>query len=436
MKMKLKFFVLLIIYPCLSPGQTNHLYRLLNWNSSEQQKRLIAWYDLQDKTTIRLSTNTPNGVYSIDDKSVWKNNIKQPESSFQPLLKVDNGFINGEKNGLSFANGGFMTYYFSSEKYVSAITSFVVCRNDIGGSKLLFDLSYDGGEGVASCYSGLYKIESRVPNSLAQFEPDFSNNPSKILLLSTKGSSGKIKSYLNEVSYLGPGSRNFQGTSYNRIRLSTPSGVAPTDGTLYELILFDYELDDAEFNIVKKYLEDKYQLNYELINSSLSINEDGTKNISTTTQASVQNSNAENSKSSLLEGSSQNTQQKSLSDLIADKMIQEGYNDFLKGLNNPSPTTPRTPTNQSSRFNSWQCNFCGFLSRGNKKPDSYQFGKCQNSNIGHGWREANWNHGFQCRECGLKSYIIDDKGHPKNPGSNIWYTSTCTSSIGHRWDSF
>lgn len=258
----MRFIIItILLMPAISFGQTNELYKLLKWENKSQQQQLIAWYDLQDLSTIRKNNSKTGNVYGINDKSIWKNNITQRENNFQPLLIQDNGFTNGSKTGLSFSNGGYMVYNFSIEKSVNAITSFVVCKNDIGGSKLMYDLSKEGGEGIASCYSGLYKIESRVPNSLAAFEPTFSNNPGKYLLISTKGSAGKVKSYLNSSQYTGRGSRNFIGTSYNRIRLSTEQGAAPTDGTLFELILFDYELSDEEFYTVKKYLEDKYQIN-------------------------------------------------------------------------------------------------------------------------------------------------------------------------------
>ena len=250
--------IAILFIPNILCSQTNELYKLLNWNTPKQQKSLIAWYDLQDVSTIKLNPGKYGRVYGINDKSIWKNHISQHEYNYQPIFTKDEGFSNGKKNGISFANGGYMVYKFPSEKSVNSITSFVVCKNEIGGSKLLFDLSKEGGEGIASCYSGLYKIDSRVPNSSAQFEPDFSNNPSTNFIVSTKGSSGKINSYLNDSFYSGPGSTNFQGTSYNRIRLSTPNGDAPTNGTLYELILFDYELSDEDFMIVKNYLQKKY----------------------------------------------------------------------------------------------------------------------------------------------------------------------------------
>jgi len=258
--MRLVVFALIFL-PNLLFAQGNELYKLLKWDNINQQRQLIAWYDLQDASTIKKNNSNPGNIFGIDDKGIGKNHITQPQINNQPILIKDDEFSNGPKNGVSFSNGGYMVYKFPKEKSVNSITSFVVCKNDIGGSKLLYDLSKEGGEGIASCYSGLYKIESRVPNSLADFEPDYTNNQSKYLLISTKGKSGKINSYLNSSNYSGSGSRNFQGTSYNQIRLSTEKGVAETDGTLYELILFDSELSDDEFYIVKKYLEDKYQVN-------------------------------------------------------------------------------------------------------------------------------------------------------------------------------
>ena len=38
-----------------------------------------------------------------------------------------------------------------------------IIKNSLGGSKLLYDLGLEGGEGLASCYAGNNKIESRVP---------------------------------------------------------------------------------------------------------------------------------------------------------------------------------------------------------------------------------------------------------------------------------
>ncbi len=250
-------------------AQNNELFKLLNWNTQQQQEQLLVWYDLQDVKTIKFSNQQTGQVYSINDKGIKENHIFQPDKKYQPLFTSNSQFIDGPKNGISFANGGYMTYKFPSTKSLKTVTSFVVCKNDIGGSKLLYDLSLEGGEGIASCYSGLNKIESRVPNSLVGFEPKFNNNPLNYLLISTKGSSGNIKSSLNEVNYTGPGTRYFQGMSYNRIRLSTENGVAPTDGTLYELILFNNELSEQDFQIVKNYLEKKYDFISNSTNQSL-----------------------------------------------------------------------------------------------------------------------------------------------------------------------
>jgi hypothetical protein len=237
--------------------QSKELFQLLKWENPQKQKSLIAWYDAQDLSTIKRSKSNSNNIFSINDKSIWGNNITQPDELSQPVLFFDE---NWAKNGISFQNGGYMVFKFSNVKTIQDITSFVVCKNDIGASKLLYDLSLEDGEGVASCYSGLNSIESRVPNSLVSYSPDFSNNPNKYLILSTRGRAGDIKSSMNEYSYSGSGYRNFQGSVYNRIRLSTKPGDAPSDGVLYELILFDTKLTDDEFAKVKDYLNKKYAI--------------------------------------------------------------------------------------------------------------------------------------------------------------------------------
>ncbi len=239
-------------------AQNNELFKLLNWNTQQQQEQLLVWYDLQDVKTIKLSNKQTGQVYSINDKGIRENHILQPDKKYQPLLTSNSQFINGPKNGISFANGGYMTYEFTKTNELSEITSFVVCKNELGGSRLLYDLGLQFGEGVASCYSGLNEIESRVPNSLVSFTPNFENNPNKYLIISTRGGIGNIESFLNNKKYSGVGNRNFVGSSYNQLRLSTKSGDAPSNGALYELILFDKKLTEEEFFKVKNYLENKY----------------------------------------------------------------------------------------------------------------------------------------------------------------------------------
>ena len=279
-----KILWLLFFYPCFVFGQSNALYSLLNWNTPEQQKGLIAWYDLQDPSVVQLVSD--QRVSMLQDKSIWKNHITQPTSTYQPLFISDSKLnTSGKVNGISFANGGYMMLKFPSTKTVQGITSFVICKNSLGGSKLLYDLGLEGGEGVASCYAGNDKIESRVPNSLAAFVPNFSTNPDQYLFIATKGSGGNVQASLNDSQSGGQGARNFVGSQYNRIRLSTVPGDAPTDGTLYELILFDRELTHEEYWKVKNYLEAKYNIQRlsaipkyspEVVNSNIPKNEQPT----------------------------------------------------------------------------------------------------------------------------------------------------------------
>lgn len=239
-------------------AQNNELFNLLNWNIPQQQSQLLVWYDMQDVKTIKLSNKSTGQVYNINDKGILGNHISQPDKKCQPLLTSNSQFVNGTKNGISFGNGGYMKYKFPTTNELSEITSFVVCKNDLGGSRLLYDLGLEFGEGVASCYSGLYQIESRVPNTLASFTPNFDNNTNEYLILSTRGGKGNVESFLNNEKYSGAGNRNFVGSSYNQLRLSTKLGEAPSNGVLYELILFDKKLTEEEFYKVKNYLENKY----------------------------------------------------------------------------------------------------------------------------------------------------------------------------------
>lgn len=86
-------------------AQNNELFKLLNWNTEQQQQQLLVWYDLQDFNTIKLPNKETLQVYSVNDKGFWKNHVSQPESNNQPILIMDEGFTNGQKRGLSFANG-------------------------------------------------------------------------------------------------------------------------------------------------------------------------------------------------------------------------------------------------------------------------------------------------------------------------------------------
>lgn len=253
--MKKRFLLLTYFLFISSILNAQDLYSILNWNQFEQKKNLIVWYDIQDLTTITKLDE--NNVLKINDKSIGGNNIFQAQFSAQPKLLKE--FINKRSlMCLSFEGGKYMVYNFPTSNNVDEITSFVVGKNIIGGSRLLFDLSLEGGEGVASWYSGQNSIESRVPNSLATFT--VSNNNDDLMLISTRGKSGDIESSLNELEYKGKGSRNFEGSKYNRIRLSTRPGDAQTNGKIYELILFNKKLTDEEYMKVKSYLISKYGL--------------------------------------------------------------------------------------------------------------------------------------------------------------------------------
>lgn len=332
-------------------GQTNALYALLNWNTAEKQKSLIAWYDLQDPSTVQLSAN--QGVFRLQDKSIWKNHISQPTSFYQPLF-ISDSRLNAitAVNGISFANGGFMLLKFPTTKTVQDITSFVICKNSLGGSKLLYDLGIEGGEGIASCYAGLDKIESRVPNSLVAYDPNFISNPNQYLFIATRGSAGNVQASLNYSQYNGQGTRNFVGDQYNRIRLSTEPGDAPSDGTLYELILFDRKLNDEEYAKVKNYLIGKYNLQTIVYQKNTPAVSDS-KTLFNSNVGPNQNA-VRSPKSSLIEGNTKSIKQKSLSDQVADAVFQDGVNALLKALNdpNPSPAPSRSKSSNTNKFNS------------------------------------------------------------------------------------
>jgi hypothetical protein len=52
----MRFFVFaILLMPNILFAQSNELYKLLKWDNTKQQQQLIAWYDIQDNSTIELS---------------------------------------------------------------------------------------------------------------------------------------------------------------------------------------------------------------------------------------------------------------------------------------------------------------------------------------------------------------------------------------------
>lgn len=263
--MKKRFLIFSYCLFCSTIIHAQHLYSLLNWNDLEQKKNLIVWYDIQDSSTIEQYDNK---VLRVKDKSIGGNNLSGSLSSPVRLLKEN--FNNRSLMSLSFKEGGYMYHYFKSKTNehlnvttnADEITSFAVGINKVGGNRLLYELGEGKGimgEGVASWYSGQNSIESRVPNSNAEFA--ISNNNDDLMLLTTRGKSGDVESSLNEFEYKGKGIRNIEGSKYSRIGLSAQfSDGGRTDGKLYELILFNKKLTDEEYMKVKSYLIDKYNL--------------------------------------------------------------------------------------------------------------------------------------------------------------------------------
>ncbi len=74
------------MFPFILSAQPNELFKLLKWNTPKQQQSLIAWYDLQDASTIKANPSKPGQVFSLNDKGIGKNHISQDREMYQPLL--------------------------------------------------------------------------------------------------------------------------------------------------------------------------------------------------------------------------------------------------------------------------------------------------------------------------------------------------------------
>ena len=141
-------------------------------------------------------------------------------------------------------------------------TSFVVGYILNTTNELLCDIQASGGtsETVTSLYSNANVIQMRnVGGSISKGNWSTTTKYPKILGF-TSGSTASRGGTINDTAPTST-STFTSGNNYATIRFSTDVGVAPTNGTIFEYIVYNRVLTQSEANSVIAYLKNKWNYN-------------------------------------------------------------------------------------------------------------------------------------------------------------------------------
>jgi hypothetical protein len=222
---------------------------------------LYQWFDASFDSNI--TTRTSGGETFVES---WTGRsggyfVSQSTAANQP--KLVSGAYGLPYSGITFSGG---TDFMSGSAAVGSViavptgtTTFIVSRATADDNSLVYDIQMSGGtsEAVTSLYTNANAAQMRSVGG-AVLKTSYSSLPKYPLLLgATSGNTASRAGSFNDISQNST-STITSGNFYSTIRFSTPVGEAPANAAIYELILYNRKLSQAEADAVLNYLKNKW----------------------------------------------------------------------------------------------------------------------------------------------------------------------------------
>ena len=213
--------------------------------------QLAIWFDASEPSTMSLRESGGNYfVESWTGRSV-PNYFTQGNAASQPQYVAGLTY-----SGVSMAGGKFMSGSLSGYTTPTGITTFWVVSMTNGNNDFLFGYSSSNAEDVSAFYDGNPYTEHRTPGVRRGYLfPSSPKAPNFLAVISGNSSAQGVS--MNDVvqsqAYDVPITL---GATMTALKLSAAG--APTNGTLYELIIYDTILTQANQALVIDYLKTKW----------------------------------------------------------------------------------------------------------------------------------------------------------------------------------
>jgi hypothetical protein len=217
---------------------------------------LFQWFDAASGSTFTTSVSGTSTFVSSWQARIG-NSVSQANISLQPrLVSGANGL---PYSGVTFSGLNITMSGATSTATPSGNTTFIVSYAPAKSNALTFTIDTNNGEGISSQYVNGNIMEGRTVGKKVQFNQWSAVSTTRpyyaYALMIVSGNSSNSSGLLND-TIPSTASTFSAGTTMTGIRMSDV--VADSDGTIYEILVYNRVLNSTEIEQVKYYLERKW----------------------------------------------------------------------------------------------------------------------------------------------------------------------------------
>ena len=222
---------------------------------------LYQWFDTSVDSNI--TTRESGGETFVES---WTGrtggySVNQTTAGQQPKLVA--GAFGFPFSGITFSGGtDFLSGSAGNVAIPTGNTTFIVSYVLNETNALLFDVAASGGtsETTTSLYVNANNVQMRSVGGSSQINNWSTRAKYPKLLGATSGNTSTRSGMFNDIAQTSTGTFT-SGSNYATIRFSTNTGVAPSNGTIFEVLVYNRVLTQTEANNVLAYLKSKWDYN-------------------------------------------------------------------------------------------------------------------------------------------------------------------------------
>lgn len=218
---------------------------------------LFQWFDAASGSTFTTSVSGTSTFVSSWQARIG-DSVSQPNISLQPRLVAGaNGL---PYSGLTFSGLNITMSGATSGTTPSGNTTFIVSYAPAKSNALTFSIDTNNGEGISSQYVNANVMEGRSVGRKVQFNQWSQVSTTRpyyaYALMIVSGNTTESSGLLNDTLPSSTANTFTAGSTMTGIRMSDVA--ADSDGTIYEILVYNRILNSIEIEQVKYYLERKW----------------------------------------------------------------------------------------------------------------------------------------------------------------------------------
>jgi hypothetical protein len=213
---------------------------------------LFQWFDASNSSSYSTRT-VGSQTYVTSWTGTAGSTLTQPTQSYQPqLIQGAHGF---PYSGVSFVGADIALSGTTSGSVPSGNTTFIVSYNPTDTNSMEFSVDTNNGEGISSQYNNNNIAETRTPFYKVAWNGWTSVQYYPNSFLAVTGNSVSAGGTLNDNPHDTTSSFT-PGSTMTRVRISDIA--ADSNGTIFEIVVYNRVLNQTEYNNVTNYLKNKW----------------------------------------------------------------------------------------------------------------------------------------------------------------------------------